>query len=317
MAELKYKYDPKEASYKPVVRSFREIFRNIFIYIFSTIIIGFSLAYFIFPKLYSIENYENTELTRMKVEYEILNDRLDETNKVVQNLKERDRNLYRSYFDLPIPLETNKEESKIEKLFSNYLYGDLMDVTYKKLDKLSNDVVEQSKSLDQLMVMIEKREKSFQSIPAIQPIANKDMKRLASGYGIRIHPILKIGKMHWGIDFKADTNTPIYATADGRVEYASYKSGFGRTVILNHENGYKTLYAHQNKIKARQGQRVKRGDIIGYVGSTGMSTGAHLHYEVHKGKEKLNPITFFSGEVSPDQLKKLYEESEKISYSFD
>ena len=156
------------------------------------------------------------------------------------------------------------------------------------------------------------------AIPAIQPVANKDLKRLASGYGYRIHPIYKVRKMHWGIDFSAPTGTAIYATGDGKITtYKRSRSGFGRHIIIDLGFGYQTLYAHMSKIEARKGQRVKRGDIIGYIGSTGSSTAPHLHYEVIKDGRKVNPVNYFFNDLTPMQYEEMLNISSHSNQSFD
>ena len=162
----------------------------------------------------------------------------------------------------------------------------------------------------------------LQSIPAIQPVANEDLKRIASGYGYRIHPIYKVRKMHTGMDFTAPIGTPIHATGDGYIAGDNEArevggSGYGRYVVINHGYGYKTLYAHMSKIDVKPGQQVKRGDIIGYVGNTGSSTGPHLHYEVIKGGEKINPINFYYNDLTPEEYELMIQISSNSNQSFD
>lgn len=315
MSERRYKFDPKSATFVPAKKTLDRYFFDLFLFLSTAFTFGLLFAFLLFPHFSNPDEQLEKELENMEVEFQIMNDRLNESQKVLENLKERDRNIYRAYFDLATVEDSLS--SKKENHFDGYQFGDLMNATDEKVKKLSLAVINQSKSLDEILQAAKKQEEAFEHIPAIQPIANKELKRLSSGFGVRIHPILKIGKMHWGMDFKADSGTPIYATGDATVETAGTKGGYGRTVVLNHGFGYKTLYAHMSRIQAKEGQKVKRGDIIGFVGNTGMSSGTHLHYEVHKNGKKINPITFFSGEISPDDLKKLYEESEKTSFSFD
>ena len=166
--------------------------------------------------------------------------------------------------------------------------------------------------------MARNKEKMLASIPAIQPVANTDLRRMASGYGYRIHPIYNVRKRHWGTDFSAPTGTPIYATGDGLViENNNSRSGYGKHIIIDHGYGYQTLYAHMSKVDVRRGQRVKRGDVIGYIGSSGRSTAPHLHYEVIKDGRKINPINYFFNDLSPEEYEKMLELSSHSNQSFD
>ena len=166
--------------------------------------------------------------------------------------------------------------------------------------------------------MARDKEKMLAAIPAIQPVANKNLKRMASGYGYRIHPIYKVRKMHWGTDFSAPTGTPIYATGDGKVtKYRRSRAGYGNHIIIDHGYGYQTLYAHMSKVDVRRGQKVKRGDIIGYIGSSGRSTAPHLHYEVIKDGRKINPVNYFFNDLSPEEYEMMLEFSSNSNQSFD
>jgi murein DD-endopeptidase MepM/ murein hydrolase activator NlpD len=190
--------------------------------------------------------------------------------------------------------------------------------TAERLDVLTSKVVVQSKSYDELMKMAINKEKMLASIPAIQPIANKDLTRTASGWGYRIHPIYKIKKFHYGLDFTAPTGADVYVTGDGVVEkLESSKRGYGNCIMVNHGFGIKTLYGHLNAFNVRQGQKVKRGDIIGYVGSTGLSTAPHLHYEVERSGEKVNPINYFFNDLSADEYDRMIDLSMRPGQSFD
>ena len=156
------------------------------------------------------------------------------------------------------------------------------------------------------------------ALPAIQPVSNKNLSRMASGYGNRIHPIYKTMKFHAGMDFSAKSGTPIYATGDGKIlKVRRSKRGYGNHVVINHGYGYKTLYAHMKKYIVRQGQTVKRGEVIGYVGSTGTSVAPHLHYEVHKDGRKINPVNFYYNDLNPEEYEKMLEISSQNNQSFD
>ncbi|MCT7904237.1 Stage II sporulation protein Q [Candidatus Ornithobacterium hominis] len=296
---------------------FYTIFLSLFFSALGTLL---GYHYFIKPKNISQVQLEH-ELEEMELQYAVLNKKFKKTQEVLDNLEERDEFIYRSFFELePISKDARKAGfggiDRYEK-FSRLQNAELIKETSKSLDILSKRLIIQSKSLDEIIESAKKKDEMFRHLPAIQPIANKDLKKIASGFGMRLHPILKIGKLHAGIDFSAPTGTPVYATGDATVAQAENMGGFGNVVVLNHGYGYKTLYAHLNKIKTQRGQKVKRGDVIGYVGSSGLSTGAHLHYEVHKNGEKVNPINFFHQDVSPDEFRKLYEDSQKMTVSLD
>ena len=190
--------------------------------------------------------------------------------------------------------------------------------TRKKLDQVASRAYIQSTSFDDVVEMARNKEAMLAAIPAIQPVANKSLKKMASGYGYRIHPIYKVRKMHWGTDFSAPTGTPIYATGDGKVTtYKRSRSGYGRHIVIDHGFGYKTLYGHMSKIEVRRGQRVKRGDVIGFIGSTGSSTAPHLHYEVMKDGRKINPINYFFNDLSPEEYEEMLIISSHSNQSFD
>jgi murein DD-endopeptidase MepM/ murein hydrolase activator NlpD len=176
----------------------------------------------------------------------------------------------------------------------------------------------QSVSYDEIIDLARNKEKMLASIPAIQPISNKDLTRTASGWGYRIHPIYKIRKFHYGMDFTAPTNTEVYSTGDGTIEVLNKsRRGYGNKIIVNHGFGYKTLYAHLNSFNVKQGQKVKRGDVIGYVGSTGLSTAPHLHYEVHLNNKKVNPVNYYFNDLTPEEYDRMVEISLKSGQTFD
>ena len=187
----------------------------------------------------------------------------------------------------------------------------------KELDVLSKQMVVQSKSLDEIVALAKEKEKMLASIPAIQPLKNEDLKRMASGFGMRLHPILKSWRMHNGMDFTAPTGTPIYASGNGKVIRAARSASYGNVVYIEHGYGYKTIYAHMSKIIAKRGQRVNRGDLIGYVGNTGRSAAPHLHYEVHKNNRPVNPIYYYYGDLSPEEFIAMQKASQQKGQSFD
>ncbi len=236
-------------------------------------------------------------------------------------LEERDNNIYRQYFEAsPIPNEIREagfggvNRYKSLEGFDNSKM--IMDLT-KQMDILSKRIVIQSKSLDDIVKMAENKKEMLASIPAIQPIKKEELTRMASGFGMRPHPILKIRKMHYGMDFMAKQGTPIYASGNGVVVRADRSSSFGNVVYINHGFGYKTVYAHMKRIATRKGKKVKRGDLIGYVGNTGRSVSPHLHYEVHKNGRPVNPIYYYYGDLTPEEFVAMQKEAEKGGQSLD
>ena len=180
---------------------------------------------------------------------------------------------------------------------------------------MKKKLASQSKSFDEVFDLTKEKQKMIKSIPSIQPVSNRDLTRIASGFGLRMHPIYKIIKMHKGMDFTAPIGTEIYATGDGIVEKVGWVGGYGRTIMINHGFGYKTRYAHCSKYNCRKGQKVKRGDLIGFVGNTGQSSGPHLHYEVFKNNRQINPVNFFFNDLSPEEYDKVIEISSRPNQS--
>jgi len=322
MGIKRYKYNANTTSFKPVRQQRLCTFRNIAAFLVVTAFFGIISGFIFSNKVNSPE--ENTlaaELQEMKIQYELLNKKIKQSQDVLGQIEDRDNNIYRSYFELePISEDVRKAGfggvNRYSK-FTDWKYGGLVAEVSKNIDILNKQLVIQSKSLDDVIVSAKEKDKMLSHLPAIQPVANKDLKRLASGFGMRMHPILKIGKMHAGLDFAAHIGTPVYATGDGKIKLAGRDGGYGNAVIISHGYGYETLYAHMSKIKARGGQTVKRGDIIGYVGSTGLSTGPHLHYEIHKDGKPIDPVSYFYQDVSPDEFKILLDKSQQMSVSLD
>jgi murein DD-endopeptidase MepM/ murein hydrolase activator NlpD len=228
---------------------------------------------------------------------------MDEIDDVTEALEDRDNNIYRVYFNkAEIPDSIRKagfRDPKRYKDLEGYNNSQLVLNTTKRIDKLSKELAIQSKSLDEILKLASVKGSLLLAIPAIQPVQNENLKRVASGFGYRIDPFTKVRKMHNGMDFTANTGSPVYATGDGVVARADNSaSGFGNHVVIRHGFGYESLYAHLSKYNCRPGQKVKRGDVIGYVGSTGRSEGPHCHYEVHKDGKVVNPLNFYYGNIS-------------------
>jgi len=323
MAKVKYFYNPETLSYQKLEKTTKDRVRSVLLFLsasglFAVLMLLALFTFFDSPK----EKQLKRELEQMTFQYELLNDRMDQVQVVMDDIQERDDHIYRVIFETdPIPASIRKSGfggvNRYKKL-EGYQNSKLIVETTKKIDQLSKQVVIQSKSFDEVIEQAKRKEDMLSSIPAIQPVANKDLKRMASGYGYRIDPIYKTRKFHAGMDFSAPTGTPIYSTGDGKVTRAdSRSSGYGRHVRIDHGYGYLTLYGHMSKILVRPGQTIKRGEIIGYVGNTGKSVGPHLHYEVHKNGKPVNPVNFYFNDLSPEEYEIMIELSSQPTQSLD
>ncbi|MDO5509410.1 MAG: M23 family metallopeptidase [Weeksellaceae bacterium] len=325
MKHKKYFYDKDTNSYIPIRKERFSRLRLVVSVVIVTLFLVAAGGYLAYEKMVQPHNADQAqlahELERMQLQYKLLNKKFEQTHKVLNDLEERDDYIYRSFFELsPVMPDVRKGGfGGVDRYagFADLTYGEVVAETTKALDMLNSRIIVHSQSLDEVLVTAKEKEEMFRHMPAIKPVTGDHSRSLVSGYGMRLHPILNIGKMHWGIDFALPTGTPIYATADGKVKIAGSHANYGNTVILEHGYGYETLYAHMHKVQVRPGAKVKRGDVIGTVGNTGLSTGAHLHYEVHKDGEKLNPISFFYQDISPAEFKHLFDQSEKITVSLD
>jgi murein DD-endopeptidase MepM/ murein hydrolase activator NlpD len=306
MAKVKYYYDTESLAYRIITPLKRRSFAYIMLFLLSSALFGFlafvvllNTPYFETPK----DKLQAREIDNLKIQYAILNRKIDQVDEVLNALEDRDNNLYRAYFNSsPISEEDRKAVFGIENRYKDlagYNNSDLIINTTKRVDVLTKQLVVQSKSLDEILKLAKSKEKLLAAIPAIQPIRNENLKRMASGFGYRSDPFTKARKFHEGMDFTAKMGTPVFASGDGIVSRAdNTASGFGNHIVIRHGFGYETLYAHLSRYKARVGQYVKRGDIIGYVGSTGRSEAPHLHYEVHKNGDVVNPLNFYYGNIS-------------------
>jgi murein DD-endopeptidase MepM/ murein hydrolase activator NlpD len=324
MSKIKYKYNIKTLSYEKFETTIRSRVLKVLSYIVTgSIFAGVAMLVtyntpFDTPK----ERKLRRELEKTQFQYEVMNGKLSLMSKVLADLQDRDDNLYRVIFEAePIPADIRKagyggvDRYKDLEGFNN---TELMKSTSMYLDQVAKEMYIQSKSFDEVSKLARDKEKLLASIPAIQPIANKDLKHVPSGYGWRTDPIYKTGEFHPGLDFTANTGTEIFATGDGVVERAdAMDQGYGNHVIINHGFGYQTLYGHMTKFIVQPGQKVKRGELIGYVGSTGRSTGPHVHYEVIKNGEKVNPINYFFNDLSPEEYARMTEMASKPSQTFD
>ncbi len=323
MSKIKYRFNTKSLTYEKDIVPLRKRIWQVLSYlatglVFATITITLAYKYLDSPK----EKQLQREIAELTLQYEILNNRMTEFTQVLDDVEERDNNIYRTIFEAePIPESIRKAGfggvDRYREL-QGYDNSDLMIETSKRLDRISKQLYIQSKSFDEVVKLVKNKEQLLASIPAIQPISNKDLKHQPSGFGWRTDPIYKTAEFHPGLDFTAAEGKEIYATGDGVVEVAdNMAQGYGNHVIINHGFGYKTLYGHMLKFKVRVGQKVKRGELIGYVGSTGRSTGPHVHYEVIKNGAKVNPINYFFNDLTPEQYARLTEMASSPSQAFD
>ncbi|MET3026262.1 M23 family metallopeptidase [Flavobacterium sp. UW10123] len=306
MAKVKYYYDPENLAYTKIKTRKRIKIGYALLFLTASALFGFlvfvlliNTPYFETPK----DRLQAREIENLKLQYAILNKKLDEIDEAADALEERDNNIYRVYFNkAEIPDSIRKSgfrNSDRYKALEGYNNSQLVLNATKRVDKLSKQLAIQSKSLDEILKLAGAKENLLLAIPAIQPVRNENLKRVASGFGYRIDPFTKVRKMHNGMDFTANTGAPIYATGDGVVDRAdNTASGYGNHIVIRHGFGYESLYAHLSKYNCRPGQKVKRGDVIGYVGSTGRSEGPHCHYEVHKDGKVVNPLNFYYGNIS-------------------
>ncbi len=323
MKKAKYFYDKKTLSFKRIEKTWKTRIKNILVFLSASSFFGLLMLiaafnFFDSPK----EKMLKRELDKLKLEYELMDKNLIQLSAVLENIKDRDDNIYRVIFEAdPIPNSIRKAGiggvNRYKEL-EGYDNSDLLVSTSKKIDQISKQLYIQSKSFDEVIEMALKKSDMLASIPAIQPVKNKELKRIASGYGRRIDPYYKKPKFHYGVDFSAPKGTPIYATGDGTIsKVKKSRRGFGNHVVINHGYGYESLYAHMSKYTVRRGQKIKRGDVIGYVGSTGKSTAPHLHYEVHKDGKKINPAYYFHNDLSPEEFDRMLELSSQENQSFD
>lgn len=325
MKKVKYYYDTENLAYRKIKPKKGQKLGVIALFLLASGLFGFlcfviliNTPFFETPK----DRLQAREIENMKINYAILNKKMDQVDEVLENVAERDNNLYRVFFNSsPIPEEQRKAGFggvNRYKALEGYDNSELVVSTTKRVDVISKELVIQSKSLDEILKLAKEKEKLLVAIPAIQPVKNENLKSMASGFGYRSDPFTKIRKFHAGMDFSAKTGTPIYATGDGIVERAdNTASGYGNHIVIRHGFGYETLYGHLSKYKARAGQRVKRGDVIGYVGSTGRSEAPHLHYEVHKNGEVVNPLNFYYGNISAAEFAAISKLANQENQSLD
>ena len=321
-AKKKYKINPETLAMEQVESGLGYWLRQTGIYILSGIVLGVVFLYLFlvfFPS--PREKQLLREKEAMQSQTETLNRQVDQMQIVMTDLQQRDDNLYRVLFGAePIPLSIRQGTQRkisyyeeIAQMTNNQLSADLS----LKVDVLEKELYVQAKSYDEVLELAKTQEIRMENIPAIQPVLNKDLKRVASGYGVRIDPVYHVRKFHQGMDFTAPTGTEIFATGNAKVSFVGWKQGYGNTVILDHGFGYQTLYAHLFKALVRKGQKVRRSDIIALVGNTGKSTGPHLHYEVRLHGKPVDPRNYYFYDLSPEEYDQMIQLSNNFGQMLD
>jgi len=325
MTKVKYYYDPDTLSYRKIEPKKSKKVRNVLLFVTGAVLSGIlGLLVLLNTNLFNTprELSLRREVRNYELQFELLNRKMEQMEDVLANIEERDNNIYRIYFEAnPIPEEQRRagfggvNRYKSLEGFNN---SEMIIATTRRMEIIQKQLVIQSKSLDEITKLAAEKEKLLAAIPAIQPVNNEEMTRMASGYGWRSDPFTKARKMHWGMDFTAPKGTPIYASGDGKVIRADNRaSGFGKHIRIDHGYGYVSLYAHLSRYNVKRGQQVKRGDLIGFVGSTGRSEAPHLHYEVRKDGQRINPINFYYGSLSPEEFQNMLRFANQENQSLD
>jgi len=323
LARTKYRFNTRTLSYEKIELDWKQKLLRASSFLVAAFFMGF-LIYILAAKLIDSpkEKLLRKENNQLKSQYELLNRRMEQATAVLEDIQRRDDEIYRIIFEAePIAKEIREAGfggvNRYKKL-EGFRNSNLIMESAKVLDQITKQLYIQSKSFDEVLDMAVRKEEMLASIPAIQPVANKELKRMASGYGMRMHPIYKRRKMHTGMDFSAEQGTEIYATGAGKVVHAQKsRRGYGNHVIIDHGYGYKTLYAHMSKINVRRGENITRGTVIGLVGNTGLSVAPHLHYEVIKNGDKVNPINFYFNDLTPEEYDRMIEFASQPTQSFD
>ncbi|MBK6346411.1 MAG: M23 family metallopeptidase [Bacteroidales bacterium] len=323
MAKIKYHFNTKSLKIEKVqVTMKQKLTRLLYVLasglVFATAVLVLAYNFIESPK----ERMLQREIDQYELQFKILNDQLEQVQSVVSDLQDRDDNIYRVIFESePIPSSVRKagfggtdRYSKLEG-FKN---SEIISNTARKLDLITSQLYVQSRSFDEVFALAKRKEELLASIPAIQPVSNRNLKRVGSYFGYRTDPFYKVTKFHEGMDFTATVGTDVYATGDGVVTLVERsRGGYGNCITINHGFGYETVYAHLSKMNVRRGEKVKRGFVIGHVGNTGKSTSPHLHYEVRKGRVAIDPLNFFFNDITPEEYEMMIELSQRPSQTLD
>ena len=322
MAKTKYRFNPDTLSFDKMERSLKSLVRLALGYLSTGVASGI-IFFFVFLQFFDPPQTKRLRRQNEQLlsQYNLLNKDFEKISKVLEEIQNRDDNIYRVIFESePIPSSVRmsgfggaNRYSKLEDMDN----AELILNTTKRLDILSKQVYVQAKSYDEVSKMAMNKEKMIASMPSIMPVSNKDLKQTASGWGMRMHPIYKILRFHYGMDFTAAIGTNVFSTGIGIVKSADREAGYGNTIVIDHGFGYETYYAHLSKILVKVGQKVNRGDVIGKVGSSGTSTAPHLHYEVSKDGVKVNPQNYYFQDLTPSEYEKMIAISSNMGQSFD
>lgn len=324
MAKIKYYYNTETCKYEPIRATKSAVVFNILGFFTVSLILALGLIYLYRANFTPVkESHLRAVNEELKVDWNILNEQLQEAYEQAEQLQFKDDKIYRVILDTePIPATMREAGVGGHNRYKGLLEQDLEEKAliigaFQKMDRLKKKLNIQTKSYNEITGLITEKEKMWASRPAIQPINNKELTRLHTTFGKRFHPILKKWKDHDGLDFTAPKGTPVYATGDGVVTSSYRSSSYGNVLFVNHGYGYQTRYAHLNKYIVSRGESVKRGQVIGYVGNTGRSEAAHLHYEVLYNYNPINPINFFQRDLSNDEYEKLIEISQQETIPLD
>lgn len=323
MTNKKYIFNPQTLEYEEYKTSRKRKFWSVVLYLLSTSVTAFLIVVLIQNFFGSpTERMQAREIEYLKLQYDIMNDKIDNLDLLLGELEDRDDNIYRMIFEAdPIPSSVRRAGyggSNRYMVLDGYVNSDMVVNTAKRIDVLTSQLYVQSKSFDDIYEMAKNKSEMLSCIPAIMPVKGTDIYRISSHYGHRTDPFYKVTKFHSGIDFSGPVGLGIYATGDGVVaKVEKNKSGYGNNIIVDHGYGYKTRYAHLSSIKVTKGEKVKRGQEIGTLGNTGKSTAPHLHYEVIKNNKAVNPINFFYNDLTPEEYDKILELSQHPSQTMD
>jgi len=321
--KAKYKFNPESLSFDKISLGVKSLLLRALAFIVGSVIIAvvFNFIFGLFfdsPK----EKALKREIAQMTLQYDLIHREMGNIEKVIEHLQETDDNLYRSIFGAE-PLQITQRQAGIGGVnryneLEGYNNSKIVVETTKRLDAIRKKIYVQSKSFDELIGLATEKENMLRSIPAIIPVSTKDLTRIASGYGLRIHPYYKISKFHAGMDFTAPMGTEVYASGDGTIESVqSGKRGMGNYIVINHGFGYQSIYGHLDSFNVKAGQKVVRGDVIGFVGNTGMSVAPHLHYEIKMNGMNVDPVNFFFNDLSPGEYEEMIEIASRTGQSFD
>jgi murein DD-endopeptidase MepM/ murein hydrolase activator NlpD len=320
--KIKYRFNSDSLEYERVKTALWIKLSRIFGFISASLVFGFLFLWASYSFLDSPKEKKlKREIRQYELQAELMNKKIADIGEVIISLEERDDKIYREIFGAPMPKSVRNAGiggSDRYKNLKGYDNSESLISINKKVDLLSRKIIVQSRSYDELIKLAKAKAQMLATIPAIQPLNNKDLRRMASGYGYRIDPIYKTRKFHKGMDFSAPIGTKVYATGDGAIAGIESKQwGYGQNIVVSHGFGYKTRYAHLSKVIVRPGQKVKRGELIGYVGSTGKSTAPHLHYEVEYNGTPVNPVNYYYNDLTPAEYEIMLELASHSNQAFD